>query len=287
MRTHYLILILLLLLWASNLSLEAQVIVPAPSPSASVTTVVGLTDVKIEYSRPKAKGRKIFGATSEYVVPFGKLWRTAANTGTKVTFSDDVKLGNADVPKGTYLLLTIPHEKEWTIIIYKDVAMGGDLESYDQTNDQVRLFVKPERLTERVETFTVEISDLSETGKTANLQLIWENTSVKIPITADFEAKVMRSIETNTKIVPNNLVLAATFYLENGKDLKQALSWINTALESNPEAFWMLYHKARIQKALNDKTGALITSKASWESARKNGREDFQRMNEELQKSLK
>jgi hypothetical protein len=263
------------------------VVVPAPSPSASVTTVVGLTDVKVEYSRPKVKGRKIFGSTSEHVVPFGKLWRTAANSGTKVTFADDVKLGNSDVPKGTYLLLTIPNEKEWTIIFYKDVSMGGDLESYDQTKDQVRLSVKPDRLSERVETFTVEISDLSETGKTANLQLMWENTSVKIPITADFDATVLRSIEANTKIVPNNLVLAATYYLENGKDLKQALLWINTALESNPEAFWILYHKARIQKALNDKAGALITSKASWESARKNAREDFQQMNEELQKSLK
>jgi len=278
---------LLLLLWISDISLQAQVIVPAPSPFASVTTVVGLTDVKVEYSRPKAKGRKIFGSTSEHVVPFGKIWRTAANNGTKVTFSDDVKLGNADLPKGVYLLLTIPNEKEWTIIIYKDVSMGGDLESYDQTKDQARLSVKSDRLTERVETFTIEISDLSETGKTANLQLMWENTSVKIPITADFDAKVMRSIDTNTKIVPNNLVLAATYYLENGKDLKQALSWINTALESNPEAFWMLYHKARIQKAFNDRAGALATSKASWESARKNDREDFQRMNEDLQKSLK
>ncbi len=280
-------LVLILTLWSFYGILKAQVIVPAPSPSASVTTVVGLTDVKVEYSRPKTKGRKIFGATSEHVVPFGKLWRTAANSGTKVTFSDDVIVGNANVPKGTYLLLTIPNEKEWIIIIYKDVSLGGDLEIYDQTKDQTRLFVKPDRLTERVETFTIEISDLSETGKTANLQLIWENTSVKIPITADFDARVMRSIEANTKIVPNNLVLAATYYLENGKDLTQALLWINTALESNPEAFWILYHKARIQKALNDKAGALITSKASWESARKNGREDFQRMNEELQKSLK
>ena len=75
--------------------------------------------------------------------------------------------------------------------------------------------------------------------------------------------------------------------MENGKDLNQALRWINTALESSPDAFWMLYHKARIQKALNDKNGALTTSKTAWEEAKKAGREDFQRMNEDLQKSLR
>jgi len=265
----------------------AQMQLPQPSPAATVSTVVGLTDVKVEYSRPKGKGRKIFGSTPESVVPFGKLWRTAANSGSKVTFSDDVTFGGASVPKGTYLLLSIPGASEWTVILYKDVAMGGNTEDYDQAKDQARVVVKSEVLTQKVETFTIEIADLSENGKTANLQLIWENTSVKVPIVADFDAKAMKSIETYTKVNPNNLVNAANYYFENGKDLKQALVWMNTALESNPTAFWMLYYKARIQKALNDKAGALETSKASWEEAKKAERPDFQRMNEELQKSLK
>jgi len=104
----------------------AQVKVPPPSPAATVTTVVGLSDIKVEYSRPKAKGRKIFGNGNDYVVPFGALWRTAANDGSKVTFTDDVKFGNVDVPKGTYLLLSIPDAQNWTIILYKDVAMVGN-----------------------------------------------------------------------------------------------------------------------------------------------------------------
>ncbi len=266
---------------------NAQVKVPPPSPPATVTTVIGLSDVKVEYSRPKAKGRKIFGNGNEYVVPFGALWRTAANDGSKITFTEDVKFGNTDVPKGTYLLLSIPDATNWTIILYKDVAMGGNTDTYDIAKDQARVIIKPEKLTEKVETFTIEIADLSENGRTANLQLIWENTSIKIPISVDIDAKVMRSIELNTKVLPNNLVVAATYYLENGKDLNQALLWINSALESSPNAFWMLYHKARILKALNNISGAMIISKASWEESKKAGREDFQRMNEELQKSLK
>lgn len=284
MMKHY---SLIFILSVFSLSAWAQIQMPQGSPSATVSTVVGLTDVKVEYSRPKIKGRKIFGAGAAFVVPFGTLWRTAANAGSKVTFTDEVKFGGVAVPKGTYLLLTIPSASDWTVILYKEVAMGGDTDAYDQSKDQVRVTVKAGKLTEKVETFTIEIADVSEDSKTANLQLMWENTSVKIPIVVDFDAKVLKSIEAGTKINPNNLVVSAVYYLEQGKDLKQALSWINTALEGNSDAFWILYQKARIQKAMNDKVGALATSKASWEQAKLANREDFLRMNEELQKSLK
>lgn len=279
--------ILLILLSALCLVAQAQVQTPQPSTASTVTNVVGLTEVKIEYSRPKAKGRKIFGATPDFLTPYGKLWRTAANNGSKITFSDDVKFGGVDVPKGTYLLLSIPGATEWTVILYKDVAMGGNTESYDAKNDQARVIVKADKLTEKVETFTLEIADFAENNKSANLQIMWENTSVKVPITVDFDAKVMKSIEANTKVSPNNYFQAAVYYLENGKDLNQALKFVNSALESNPTAFWMLYQKARIQKGLNDKAGALATSKVSLEESIKAKNADYQKMNEELQKSLK
>jgi Protein of unknown function (DUF2911) len=279
--------ILAIALVVIGLAAQAQVQTPQPSTASTVTNVVGLTEVKIEYSRPKAKGRKIFGATADFLTPYGKLWRTAANTGSKITFSDDVKFGNSDVPKGTYLLLTIPGASEWTVILYKDVAMGGNTDGYDQAKDQARVLVKSEKLTEKVETFTIEISDFAENNKTANLQISWENTSVKTPITVDFDAKVMKSIEANTKVSPNNYFQAGVYYLENGKDLNQALKFVNSALESNPTAFWMLYQKARIQKGLNDKAGALATSKVSLEESIKAKNVDYQKMNEELQKGLK
>ncbi len=282
--------IVVLLLSAICLMSQAQVLTPAASTAATLTNVVGLTEVKVEYSRPKAKGRKIFGATADFLTPYGKLWRTAANTGSKVTFSDDVKFGGVDVPKGTYLLLTIPGAAEWTVILYKDVAMGGNTDDYNQSKDQARVTVKSEKLTEKIETFTIEISDLAENNKTANLQIMWENTSVKVPLTVDFDAKVMKSIEANTKVSPNNYFQSAVYYLENGKDLKQALVWVNSAIEANtttPNAFWMVYQKARIQKALNDKVGAMASSKLSWEEATKAKNVDYVKMNEELQKSLK
>lgn len=279
--------IIVILLSALCLVAQAQVQTPQPSTSSTVTNVVGLTDVKIEYSRPKAKGRKIFGPSADFLTPYGKLWRTAANTGSKITFSDDVKFGGSDVPKGTYLLLTIPGATDWTVILYKDVAMGGNTDGYDQAKDQARATVKSEKLTEKVETFTLEISDFAENGKSANLQIMWENTSVKVPITVDFDSKVMKSIEANTKVNPGNLFQAASYYFENGKDMKQALDWATTAAAANADAYWVLLLKAKIQKSLGDKKGAMESSVASKTAADKAKNADYVKMNDELQKSLK
>ncbi len=278
---------LFILFLIAGFAAQAQVITPAASPGASVTTVVGLTDVKVEYSRPKAKGRKIFGPGTEYLVQYGQIWRTGANAGTKVTFGDDVKVGTSDVPKGTYLLLTIPGATEWTVIFYKDASIGGDMTAYKQANDQARVTVKADKLTEKVETFTIEISDLAENSKTANIQLAWENTSVKIPLTVDFDSKVMKSIEANTKVNPNNLFAAGVYYFENGKDMKQALEWVSKAADANPDFYWMSYQKARIQKAMGDKAGATTSANASKAAASKAGNQDYVKMNDELLKGLK
>lgn len=279
--------VLILLLIAVSLAAQAQVVTPAASPAGTVSTVVGLTEVKVEYSRPKAKGRKIFGDGAEYVTPYNKVWRTGANAGTIISFSDDVKFAGTDVPKGKYLVLTIPGASEWTVILYKDIALGGSVSEYDKSKDQARAVVKPETLAQKVEAFTIEIADLSADSKSAALQLMWDNTSVKVPFTVDFDAKVMASIESSTKVNPNNLYQAASYYLENGKDLKMALEWINTAAAARPDAYWVMHTKAKIQKALGDKKGAMDSATASRAVAEKSKDAAYVRLNDELIKSLK
>jgi len=265
----------------------AQVQTPSASPSASVSTVVGLTDVKIDYSRPSAKGRKIFGEGADFLTPYGSIWRTGANSGTKITFGDDVKVEGIAVPKGEYLIFTWPGATEWTVSIYKDIKLGGNTDGYDKAQEAANFKVKSEKLAEKVETFTINITDISGDSKTAKVQLAWENTSVKFSIGVDYDAKVMKSIEASTKVNPNNYFNAAVYYYENGKDMKQALEWVNKAAEANPTAFWILYQKARIQKANGDKAGAMATSTASLAEAKKANNRDYQKMNEELQKTLK
>lgn len=268
---------------------EAQIQTPAASPNASVSTTVGLTDVKISYSRPRAKGRKIFGEGAAFLTPYGQIWRTGANNGTRISFSDDVKVEGIAVPKGEYLLLSWPGATEWTISLYKDVSLGGNTAGYKAENDAAKFTVKSEKLTERVETFTMNIGDIADNNTAAKVQIAWENTSVKFTITVDFDKKVMESIASGTKVSPNAYATAATYYFENGKDLKQALAWIDEAVKGSAGAFWYVHTKAKIQKALGDKAGALATANQSLEMAKKNADGDFGyiKLNEDLIKTLK
>jgi hypothetical protein len=273
---------------AMSLLAEAQVVTPAASPAASVSTVVGLTDIKIDYSRPRAKGRKIFGETANgALLPYGAIWRTGANSGTKISFSDDVKVEGIAVPKGQYLIFSWPGATEWTVSLYKDLSIGGNTPDYDKTKEAANFKVKPEKLTEKVETFTINITDISDDSKNAKIQLAWENTSVKFGVTVDYDAKVMASIENSTKPNAGNYYSAAVYYLENGKDLNKALEWINMAAAAEPKAFWILHQKAKIQTALGDKKGAMESATASLNLAKEAKNRDYENMNSELMKKLK
>src|SRR6185437_2602618 len=101
----------------------AQINAPSPSTTSTVTQKVGLADVTLVYSRPSAKGRKIYGD----LVPFDKIWRTGANAPTKLTFSDTVTVEGTKLTPGDYAIYTIPGASEWTIIIGKNPKVqAGD-----------------------------------------------------------------------------------------------------------------------------------------------------------------
>src|SRR5690349_15345240 len=148
MKKSLLIVAIALITWVA----EAQVTTPAASPAGSVSSTIGLTDVKIEYSRPRLKGRKIFG-DNDVMYPWGTIWRTGANAGTKITFSDDVKVEGISVPKGEYLIFTWPGATEWTVSLYKDISLGGNTDDYDKTKEAANFKVKSEKTPATVETF--------------------------------------------------------------------------------------------------------------------------------------
>ncbi len=267
----------------------AQVRIPSPSPAGSVSTVVGLTDVKIDYSRPRMKGRKIFGEGAGFLTPYGAIWRTGANNGTIISFSDNVKVEGIAVPKGQYLIFSWPGATEWAISLYKDLDLGGNTAGYKPENEVAKFKVKSEKLTEKVETFTISIGDIADNSTSAKVQIAWENTSVKFSIGVDFDDVVMKDIEAKTKVNPSNYATAANYYLDNGKDLNKALEWMNLAIAGNPNAFWNVHTKAKIQKALGDKKGATATAQQSLDLAKGNKDGDFGyiKLNEDLIKSLK
>lgn len=231
-----------------------QLKVPAASPLQTVKQAFGLSEITIEYSRPGVKGRVVFGD----VVPFGKIWRTGANSTTKITFGDDVKIEGVDVKAGTYGFYTVPNKDSWEIMLYKDITLGGNVADYKTENEVIRVKVKPTTLTEKVETFTMGIADVTST--TANIELTWENTKVSVVVVTEIESKIMKSIENTIVKDTRPFYQAATYYYDNNKDLKQALEWTEKAIVANPKAYWVVLLKAKIQLKLNDKKGAIATA---------------------------
>ena len=269
---------------------EAQTQTPQPSPGASVSSVVGITDVRIDYFRPRVKGRKIFGEGGSFLVPYGKIWRTGANSGSKITFSDDVKVQGVAIPKGEYLIFTWPGAAKWTVSIYKDVKLGGNTAEYEASKEAAKFTVKPIKLAKKTEMLTFSINDISEDNTSGTVQLAWENTAVEFTVSAEYDAKVMKAIEEGTKSNPSNLISAARYYLDAKKDLKQALKWTNEYLSvgKNGEQFWHLNFKAKLLQAMGDKAGALAAAKQSLELAKKATSDyGYIKLNEDLIKSLK
>lgn len=260
---------------------------PAQSPSSTVTQDVGLTKIEVVYARPGVKGRQVIGGTEA----FGRVWRTGANTATKVTFSTAVKFGGADVPAGSYALYSIPGADSWTIILNKVTGQWGAYQ-YDAKNDLVRVQAKPVRLSEPVETFTIDVNDIRD--QSATLNLIWERTKVPVKIEVDVASKVAPAFEqlvaSGAKVSYGQYYSAAVFYHDNGLDLNKARQFIEAATNHDKPAYYMVHWKAKILAKLGDKAGAKAAAEKSTELAVKSAegpQSPFVKMNQDLIASLR
>jgi hypothetical protein len=256
---------------------QAQIKTPVPSPSSMVTQQIGIMEVTVNYSRPGVKGRKIFGG----LVPFGELWRTGANATTKFTFSDEVSIEGTKIPAGDYGLYTIPDEDEWTIIFNKKLGWGTG--QYDEKEDVARFTVKPIKHPNSVQTFTIGFANV--TDNSAYVELNWENTIVQFKIEFDVDAKVMAQIEKvmeNPEAgLANTYYSAADYYFNNDKDQKKALEWVSKAVEINPDAYWMLRLKSRVQAKMGDYKNAIKTAELGKAAAQKANNQQYVKYNEE------
>lgn len=259
---------------------------PAASPAATVTQRIGLTDIQVNYNRPGAKGRVVFGK----LVPYDHVWRTGANTATKISFSTPVKLNGTEVPAGTYELFTIPGKDEWTIIIHKNMSQWGAY-AYDEKNDVARIKAKPVAIASAVETLAIGFNDLRDESATMNIA--WEHVRVPVEITVDVKSTLVPQIEAVMASGGDKLPYfsAAMYYFENNIDLKKAAAWMDAAIAAQPDAFYMVYRKALILEKMGDKAGAIATARKSLEAAQKddnvNLREEYVSLNQSLIDRLK
>jgi tetratricopeptide (TPR) repeat protein len=273
-------LLALTLICCASFMADAQTIkTPAPSPTQSVKQDFGISTIELNYSRPGMKGRKIFGD----LVPYGKVWRTGANSATRLKFSDDVSIGGQVLKAGEYALYTVPNEKEWEIIINKGSANWGT--DYKQEDDIFRVKAIPVKLDQPVESFTMQFANVK--SGSADLQIMWDKTLVSVPITSDIDKKVMAQIDAAMNKDSRPYYQAAMYYLETGKDLNQALTWFDKAIEQNPTAYWVYHQKANALAKMGKKSEAKTTAQKSMDLAKTAKNDDYVKLNEKLIADLK
>ncbi len=270
-----LVLLIAALLTMFSESSFAQLKMPQSSSSQTIIQEFGLGKVTVKYSRPNIKGRSV----EKDLAPFGEVWRTGANDATVITFTDAVSIEGNTVPAGEYAIFTIPGKDEWTIILNKETKQWGSYE-YKQSEDVLRFKVKPIKISEKTETFSIQFSNVMPSS--AILDLVWDNFKVSVKMTTDVDAKVMASIEEAMKTDKKPYYPAAVYYFENGKDLKKALEWISMAEAADPKAPWFKYQKARIQLKAGDKAGAAKTAKAGIEAAKAVNNVEYIRLNQKI-----
>ncbi|MGQ0738660.1 MAG: DUF2911 domain-containing protein [Bacteroidota bacterium] len=254
---------------------------PQPSPTQTLKQNFGLSSIELSYSRPGIKGRKVFGD----LVPYGQVWRTGANQATTLSFGEEVMIGGTKVAPGKYGLLTIPDAKEWTIIISKQTDVTAP-DAYKQDQDVVRVKASPMQLPFPIETFTISFDDMKSSS--CNLSLMWDNVYLAFPISADVDSKVMKSIDNIMTKDNRPYYGAASYYFDNGKDLNQALTWVNKAVEANPNAQpWVHTLKTKILAKMGKKEDAMAAAKNAIRIATETKFPDFVKQNEDIMKTLK
>ena len=267
--------------FAFMLTTDAQPLkTPAPSPTQTIKQDFGLASIELSYSRPGVKDRKIFGE----LVPFGKVWRTGANNATTLTFAEDVTIGGTKIKAGKYGLLTMPGEKEWTIIISKSTSTTSPAD-YKEDEDVVRVKARAMSMKEKAETFTMQFANVK--SNSCELMMMWENTAVALPISVNVETAVMKQIDQLMNKDNKPYFNAAMYYMDNGKDLNQALAWFDKAVELNPTYYWVHHQRANCLAKLGKKDDAKKAAEKSMALAKEDKNEDYVRLNEKLLAQLK
>ncbi len=242
---------LVVLFTVTSVSAQSAPELPAPSPLSRVEQRVGLTDFAVEYSSPGVKGRKIWGE----LVPFGTLWRTGANRSTKIEASGDFVFGGKKVAAGSYSLLTIPGQAEWTVILNSKTDLSGT-RGYDEANDVARVTLRPTSSPSR-ERMTFIFSNT--TNDTTRLDLEWHDLLLSIPIGVETDASVRSNIDEALDDAWRPHFASARWLLENEGDLDQALTYINTSETIKP-TWWNTWVKAQILAKQGDQSGALASA---------------------------
>ncbi|MGB2606264.1 MAG: DUF2911 domain-containing protein [Candidatus Sulfotelmatobacter sp.] len=231
---------------------------PRQSQHALITQRIGITDITINYHRPLANGREIWGK----VVPYGQVWRAGANENTIITFSDPVTIEGQPLDKGTYGLHMIPGADQWTVIFSKSAKAWGSF-SYKQDEDALRVTVKPQTADVH-DALAYDFDDLK--ADSAVVTLRWDKVAVPFKVAVKVNDVVTASIHRQmyglNQYYWEGWDDAAGYFLANKINLDEALQDEDKSIQAE-ERFDNLLNKSKILEAMGHKDDAVaIRSKA-------------------------
>ncbi|WP_333661195.1 DUF2911 domain-containing protein [Chishuiella changwenlii] len=211
----------------------AQMKFPAVSSHAEIEQKVGLTEFEIEYNRPNINNREVFGK----LVPNGEVWRTGANENTVIKFDQPIKVNGKELAAGEYSLYTIPNQKSWDVIFYKDAKNWGNPQEWKESNIALKVN-SPATKTKGVKLETFEIRFTNVQQDKADLVLAWDDVSVVVKLETNTKQAVLDMIKSqlNENSSARDFYNSANYYYTNKLDRAQALKWINKAIAKDAKA---------------------------------------------------
>jgi hypothetical protein len=189
MRPHTLFAIAFAFAANSAAPLHAQIALQV-APSGRGTTEVTLTPVdsaaranskpsliRVDYGQPHLRGRKIL---TDSLVPYDKVWRTGANAPTTLTTDVDLVIGGVNLPKGKYILSTLPGRTGWKLLIQREPTQPPVPDApYDVSREVARIDLKQATLAAPIESFTMWLIPSREPGAPrGQLVMAWSNLSL-------------------------------------------------------------------------------------------------------------
>ena len=226
---------------------------PTLSPTATIQQRIGLTDISITYSRPSAKGRKIFGD----LVPYNELWRLGANKCTLLQTTGILYLDGGKLPAGKYAVFAMPWEREWEIVFNSDTELWGT-DGYDQKKDVLRVKARKDAAP-MAESFSIGFENLAQDK--GDLVFRWETTQVALSMESPATEQGMANIQDTLSKAGADFRTysrSASFALDRNADPKLAYEWASKSV-SMEKKYWNMFTLAKAQAALEIYDQAIAT----------------------------
>ena len=143
-------------------------------PSETIASINN-TDIRINYHAPAVRGRVIWGG----LVPYDAVWVTGAHSATTLEVGKEFRVDDKMIPAGKYAIFTIPGKADWVVIINRnwDQHLADD---YSETQDLIRVKVKPDTLAQISERLSYDIEPIGETQ--ARISMSWEKLRIQFSL---------------------------------------------------------------------------------------------------------